>query len=135
MKKSVVLLVVLAVIFGLCACGKTSESLTLSAISKQFDSTIYEKYTVAVGENEYTETVDVLSELLLLDEWEEIDRPGEEMLLLKIHLSELYEIYLYESYAWVYYGYASMGEAENAYYSIPAEVSENIQTYIENLSA
>lgn len=134
MKKSVAVLVVLAVILGLCACGKTSESLTLSAISRQFDNTIYEKYTVAVGENEYIETVDVLSEMLIIDEWKEIDKPDDEMLLLKIHLSELYEIYLYESYARVYYGYASMGEAENAYYSIPAEVSENIQTYIETIS-
>lgn len=134
MKKSVAALVVLAIILGLCACGKTSESLTLSAISRQFDNTIYEKYTVAVGENEYIETVDVLSEMLIIDEWKEIDKPDDEMLLLKIHLSELYEIYLYESYARVYYGYASMGEVENAYYSIPAEVSENIQTYIETIS-
>lgn len=134
MKKSVVILLILVAMLGLCACGRISENLTLSALSRQFDNTIYEKYTVVIGEDEHIETVETLSEMLMIDEWKEINKPDDEMLLMKIHLSELYEIYLYENYARVYYGYASMGEVENAYYSIPADVSENIQAYIEIVS-
>lgn len=88
-----------------------------------------------IGDDEYTESVDVLSELLLLDEWYEIEKPLDETLLMTIQLSELYEINLYENCVWVYYGYASIGETKTAYYSIPKAATENIRSYIDNLSS
>jgi len=136
MKKLLALSITLAVILGLCACEKKSESITLPAILRQFDTSIYENYTIFAGNIERTETVGLLSDILQIKEWEEIDAPrDDETLILKIHLSELYEISLYNSYAWVYYGYASAVDKESAYYSIPKAATENIHSYIDSISS
>ena len=135
MKRILAILVVLTIVFSLCSCEKKSESITLPAKLRQFDNSIYEKHTVFISNVERTESVDVLSNMLLVEKWQEIDAPKDENLVLTIHLSELYEIYIYESYALAYYGYASITEEENAYYGIPEDATSNIQSYVNNLSS
>ena len=124
----------LIILIGLCACSEKCESLTISALTEQLDNTNFDKQQVIVGDNKYYEDTQVLSELLNLNQWQECSKQEQTTLILKIHLSELYEINIYENYAHVYYGYATIGEDEDAYYILPENTNQNIQTYLESLA-
>lgn len=116
----------------LCACGKQPIPASLESLQKQFSSEYYQNHTVRVEDTEWIESVNTLRELLSLNEWAKISKPtSAEKPLVTIHLSEEYEITVYESYASVYYGYASFGEANTVYYSIPSETAINLSQYLE----
>ncbi len=71
------------------------------------------------------------SELLSIDSMENYLDPE----IYKVHtviLSEEYEIRIYGTYAHVYYGYASIGEKKDAYYTFTDITNENINAYILN---
>lgn len=129
-----VILAVGLLLSGLCACGQLSPALTIDSLSRQLDSGSFEGHTVVIGDVEYFEDAAELAALFMLSEWEECEKPADEPLLLTVHLAELYEIYVYESYARVYYGYASVGKSENVCYSIPEAAAENIRAYIDGIS-
>lgn len=134
MKKNLLtyLVQMIMVISLLCACGKQAIPSSLESLQKQFSSEYYQHHTVIVDDTEWNESVSMLRELLSLNEWDKLRKPPSgEKPLMTVHLSEEYEVTVYESYASVYYGYASFGEANTVYYSIPSETAINLSQYLQ----
>ena len=109
-----------------------SGALSISTLENHFDPDAYQVHTIMTSDWEWTEDVQTLKDMLFLEEWVAIDEPLQEPMLMKMILSEEYEISLYESYACVYYGYAFAWEDNTAYYEVPIYVSERIVTYLES---
>ncbi len=131
-KKLLYLVITITVLSLLCACGKRPAPASLESLQKQFDSVLFQNHTITVDDTEWLESANKLGELLSLNGWTKMRNPplGEKTLL-TIHLSEEYEIIVYESYASVYYGYASFGEANTVYYSIPSETAISLSQYLQ----
>lgn len=116
----------------LCACSRTPIPCELESIQKEFDPQYFQNHTIIIDGFEQVENVIILGELLSLSEWEEAKKPTlDEEELIKIHLSEEYEIIIYESYASVYYGYNSLGETDNVCYSVPDSTIDKIRQYVD----
>ncbi len=132
MKKKLFYLVVMITVLALLyACGKQPAPSSLESLQKQFDSELFQNHTIIVDDTEWIESANKLGELLSLNGWAKMrNPPSGEKTLLTIHLSEEYEITIYESYASVYYGYASFGEVKYVYYSIPSETIVTLSQYL-----
>ncbi len=143
MKKTISIVVCLLCLSTvLVSCRRPNDDLTVSGLKEHFDPELYKTQSVIIGEDietgidhekneEYSEDVEILSEMLCLEEWVETKKGINEKLRLTIDLEELYEIRIYDSYIEVYDGYTATFQKMYAYYKVTDNMNEKINAYIE----
>ena len=132
-KRNLMIPIVIAVVVIIVFCGslfnRCPELCTIDYLKKWFDLK-ESPCTVSFDGGDRKESASLIAEMLSFDEWQKTKDPvSGEKEIIKIVMSEEYEITIFESYARVHYGYSRITEAEDAYYSVPHEVIEKIAGY------
>ena len=141
MKKLIAAVIVLAVIL-VCVFvvfNSNNERLepsyiqTKSCLANGLSDTTFVSMGEFINHGEIPVPNETILGFLHLDAWAETAAPREEQTCkLIVHLGDEYDVYIYDSYAYVYDGYADPGKNTGAYYTIPQEAIAGIDSFIQS---